>query len=314
MEAKHGAAKGKGTKKTKLTRKLTRAWTWKKIVVAQEEGPAEPSGGESDETAAADANGTLAELLAYSPPPELTVEQKRGAFWAKQQDCWAVPMGRDLAQMPWQEASPEETGLSEALYWCRKKGKTPLFLDNPQAQPIARHYGERGAVTLDIKRMFNDERARKVTRSELMKEARGKLVEAMKKGLPLHIALEDKVADLIGWCDAESFPMAIFDHRVVEALEPYRGEAAAARCAAMEEVWDPEDARYRPFSGLWYNCDHPFSKVLREPDLTRGGFVVKDGFEVIVSTHLERHEYAEALKINVPMQRLQPILVQPPYR
>ena len=110
------------------------------------------------------------------------------------------------------------------------------------------------------------------------------------------------------WCDADTLPLAIFDQRQTAALDEFTGDAAAAKVKDKVQVWDGERCEYKRFTGLW-DSHHPLDKVLRDPDLMRGAFVVGPGFEVVVSTTIPPTEIKGAYSINLPMQRLQ--LIQP---
>lgn len=120
--------------------------------------------------------------------------------------------------------------------------------------------------------------------------------------------LDDKAADLIAWCDKESFPLAALDHRVVAALEPYLGGEGAK--PHDEKVWDKELCCYHDWHGLWQS-DHPLAKVLRHTDLHRGSFDVMPGFEVVVACTHAPGDYKHALGTCMPMGRLQAIQPSP---
>lgn len=292
---------------------LKRAWTWRKLPAnkfqaailqvherQQAQAAAEAAGGGGDD-----------DLLAPPKPPETTaLAQQHDAYWATQDEehagCWVVPLGRDLARMPWlkQSADEGETCLDSAIARARSLEKTPLLLDSAQATHVDELYTSRGAVVLDASVMLSDERAQKRTHEQVMRDSREALIVAMREGRTLYIRLERTVTDFSGdqYCSDDAFPFSVFDQRVVAQLAPFTGAVAAQRYEAdVHGVWH----------GLW-GSEHPFASVLREKDRDPlGRFTVGDGFAVVVSTQKEKKDFKEALSSSLPLLRLQPIQPMP---
>jgi hypothetical protein len=202
-----------------------------------------------------------------------------------------VPYG-NVRRMPW--LADGETGMGVARARARQQGKTPLIVD-PSADSVVDHHFAFGGVpakVLDARAMFEDEAQGTRTRNQVMKDARKLLVEAMREGKTFYIQLHQRhKTDFAGglYSDNETLPLAVFDQRVVDTLEPFYADS--------EEAKD------------LFGSDHPLAAVLRPPDceMSTGRFVVARGFEVVVGTLKAVDDFERDLRNVIPMMRLQPI-------
>lgn len=100
----------------------------------------------------------------------------------------------------------------------------------------------------------------------------------------------------------EQFPISVFDFNTWSTTHDESNEATSL----ARYTGDPTDPRVE---GLW-ESSHPWAKILRLPDLNMksNNFVVRPGFEVVCCTYLRRGDYARALRVAIPMPRMQAIL------
>jgi hypothetical protein len=270
-------------------------WTFKKVPsvlllrrsTASQVAPEDPKSGETDNAAVDE------DLLVAATAAPLTLEEKESAFWKLQEAraCWEVPYG-NVRRMPW--LADGETGMGVAMARARQQGKTPLIVD-PSADSVVDHHFAFGGVpakVLDARAMFEDEAQGTRTRNQVMKDARKLLVEAMREGKTFYIQLHQRhKTDFAGglYSDNETLPLAVFDQRVVDTLEPFYADS--------EEAKD------------LFGSDHPLAAVLRPPDceMSTGRFVVARGFEVVVGTLKAVDDFERDLRNVIPMMRLQPI-------
>ena len=136
-----------------------------------------------------------------------------------------------------------------------------------------------------------------------MEELRVQLVNCMRYGHTLYIRLGDSACDFQATFNGEdTFPLAVFDRRVVSSLAEYREGSAKS---------------------LW-GSEHPLAKTLRESDLNQGLFqprfshrvrsdssAMLDGFDVVVCTQHPPEDFRGMLAESLPLQWLQPIKPHP---
>jgi hypothetical protein len=132
----------------------------------------------------------------------------------------------------------------------------------------------------------------------LMREARKQLVAAMTNGTAFYVQLtRGSWAQFTGagaaggcYCEDDSLPLSMLDHKVVSELAPYRG-------------------REKGVLDLYTSSTHSWAKVLREPDLDRetGTFHVHADFEVVVCINLEKEEEITELMGSLPAGKMQVI-------
>ena len=293
-----------GTKgNTKLKKALKRSFTWKKDVAAVADA-AMDAAEEAEEVAEA---ALIAAAAGTVDDPELTPEQRlekqREAFWTRQDGytCWQVPFALNRSKMPWLKDG--ETGLAVAMKRCREMGKTPLLVDTSYEQVVINWLDGLGeaVLTLDAHQMFLDERAATRSHKDVMRDSRLMLIKAMREGLTLHIRMNNKVTEFTGglYCDEESFPLSVFDQRVIDDLLKSFSTSTPIPPGLDKATW----------LGLWQKKEvHPFAKILREPDLTiDGGFFAAPGFNVVVTTTFKVDEYMSMLRNALPINRLQGI-------
>eukprot|EP00900_Chrysochromulina_parva_P010080 jgi/Chrpa1/19073/Chrysochromulina_OHIO_Genome00010239-RA len=124
--------------------------------------------------------------------------------------------------------------------------------------------------------MVMDEHQGKRSLAQIREAARRSFVNAMRYGQILLVRMSNTAARFKGrYSDPKTFPLAIFDHEIVDGLmRQYSGAA----------------------SDNLYQSSHPLAACLREDDTEHGFFTVRQGFEVVVSTHFARDTFAGYLE------------------
>ena len=245
---------------------------------------AEPLAAEAASGATATAEGSLAESQ---------------SFWALQDVAtfWTVPLAHG-ASMPW--LKPHERGLLVAIERSHGLSRTPLLIDSTEERLVDVYYSYQAAITLEAKKLVLDVAMKRRSHSEVMEALREQLVNCMKFGQTLYIRLADSACDFVhSFTSDDHFPLAVFDHAVVASLANYR----------LDNLW---------------GSDHPLAKCLRSEDLSQGIFQPRfshkasegdddrrEGFDVVVSTHMKPNEVGEMLADSLPLALLQPICPQP---
>ena len=296
--------KSSGGSNKNLKAVLKRSFTWKKIdmaTIAQDALDAEAEEEAAAAPAGAPSAGVMAEAIAAPLTEEERMAQRRAQFWARQDTfiCWQVPFQLNRDKMPW--LADHETGMEVAMARARSLQKTPLLVDDGFEKMTDQYFASKGdaVCVLEAKNMFNDERNGVRNHDTVMNDTRKLLVTAMREGWTFHIKLEEKVTDFAGgvYTDESTFPLAIFDQRVADSLLEHYTAAAPPPPGLDVESW----------SALW-KSEHPFAKVLREPDLDpKGRFFVGAGFNVVVSTYMKVDDYVGNLRNSMPLGRLQGI-------
>ena len=85
--------------------------------------------------------------------------------------------------------------LVKTIELAVSKGKTPLVIDSSEEDKVNTFYTYQSVVMLDGKKMGLDKSLRKIPVQDIMEDARAKLVQALKLGQPLVIALTKSVTD-----------------------------------------------------------------------------------------------------------------------
>lgn len=221
-------------------------------------------------------------------------EDLEKVFWTKQEamGTWKVPIGGDLARMPW--LSKGETGITAAIKRAQSLGKTPLLVDNTDDKTVDSFYAKKpNTVLLEATLMLADEKKQVRTHAKVMKDARELLVEAMKDGKTFYVRLKGEVTEFLNgnYTGADTLPVEVFSQKFINQLADYTGEA--------------ED----PHVGSLTDSDHPFAKVLRPKELDmKNNFTIKPGFEVVVCTWLPVSSFNEQLRCSLPLHGMQAIL------
>lgn len=90
------------------------------------------------------------------------------------------------------------TDLMEAIDESVTNNKTPLILDNSEDDKVNTFFNYRSAILIDGKKMGLDKSMRSIPVSEIMEDARKKVVNALKFGQTLVFALTKSVTDFHG--------------------------------------------------------------------------------------------------------------------
>ena len=221
-------------------------------------------------------------------PVDEDLATAQSEFWqaCEKSDCWTVPMGRDLSAMPW--LPHRSCGLLEALARSRRlRRRTALLIDSTTNRAVDTFFMYRPTQVIEAKMMVMDEHQGKRSLAQIREAARRSFVNAMRYGQILLVRMSNTAARFKDrYSDPKTFPLAIFDHEIVDGLmRQYSG-------AAGDNL---------------YQSSHPLAACLREDDTDHGFFTVRQGFEVVVSTHFARDSFAGYLENCLPMEKLQPI-------
>ena len=102
------------------------------------------------------------------------IAELKEAFWKARddEDCWQVPMGRDLQAMPW--LSSRSVGVLEAIRRARMNGKVALLVDNSKHRVVDTFFAYRNCQILEAKQLVLEERTGKRSRPQILEEARKK--------------------------------------------------------------------------------------------------------------------------------------------
>ena len=95
----------------------------------------------------------------------------QATFWKEREaeDCWIVPMGRDLEAMPW---LPNRTvGILEAIRRARKAGKIALLVDNSRHRVVDTFFSYRSVQIIEAKQLILEERTGKRSRAQVLELA-----------------------------------------------------------------------------------------------------------------------------------------------
>ena len=244
---------------------------------------------EDDQCAGPSPCATCGQRVAEPEPSEADAAL-REAFWHEREATaeWTVPMGRDLELMPWVGA--RGCGMLEAMQRARRlHGKVPLLIDNTRDRVVDTFFEYRAAHVLEAKQICLDERTGRRTRALIMEDNRKQLVHAMRYGRTLYIRCANVACPWTSRYVADDrFPLAVFDQRAADTLR--------------EEHSIPG-----PATNL-FGSAHPLAAALRVADTEHGVFIARVGFEVVVSTHFARDEYAHWLSKGLPLGSLQAIV------
>ena len=215
--------------------------------------------------------------------------QIRADYWKaiENKGVWEVPLGRDLDAMPW--LSRRGCGVLEAIERARRQHcRTALLVDNSADKVVDTFFLYRPVQVLEAKAMVIEERTGKRNRPQILEQARIKLVNAMRYGQTLYVRMSNTATQFVTtYSGPTTLPLAIFDQSAVGELQ----------------------SRHSGPSGEnLFGSNHSLAGALREEDTEFGFFVARHGFEVVVSTHLEKSDFMLLLQRALPMDMLQPIL------
>eukprot|EP01041_Mallomonas_annulata_P000892 gene892-1728_t len=158
--------------------------------------------------------------------------------------------------------------------------KTPLIVDNSEGDSVNTYYSYRNAILLDGKKMGLDKSLKKIPITEIMEEARKKLVAAIKLGVPLVIAMTASVTDF---------------------AQTFTDEAA---CNLLENPLDLENntKMYFPLdvfknAGNGLLADEKMDKLFRNNEKDHGVAVSRNaaGFHIILTSRFDPEDFEEYL-------------------
>eukprot|EP00929_Paragymnodinium_shiwhaense_P097363 TRINITY_DN59075_c0_g1_i1.p1 TRINITY_DN59075_c0_g1~~TRINITY_DN59075_c0_g1_i1.p1 ORF type:complete len:358 (-),score=66.63 TRINITY_DN59075_c0_g1_i1:253-1278(-) len=160
--------------------------------------------------------------------------------------------------------------LAEAASW----GKTALVICDGHAKEADTYFTYAGYVTIDAKYVLGKVQIEKaVSLEDMREELRGKVITAMRSGLPLHLAMHNSaVAFKEQYCEESTFPQSLFDF------------------------------------GSWCDSDQPdgvqeYKKIVRPEDLlewTGEAGVIKPGFHLAITSDFSREAAVEHLPAALP--------------
>ena len=216
------------------------------------------------------------------------IAELKEAFWKERdaEDCWKVPMGRDLVAMPW--LPHRSVGVLEAIRRARNKKKVALLVDNSKHRVVDTFFAYRNCQILEAKQLVLEERTGKRSRAQILEAARKKLVNALRYGQVLYVRMSTSAVRFKGtYTSPTTLPLAIFDQPSIDTLREYYSGPAGQNL---------------------YGSSHPLAGCLREADTEHGIFTARHGFEVVVSTHLQCDDFRELLERALPLDKMQPIM------
>ena len=168
------------------------------------------------------------------------------------------------------------TDLQDTIRLAIGKGKTPLVIDNSEEDKVNTFFTYQSATMLDGKKMGLDKTLKKIPVQDIMDDARKKLVQALKFGQPLVIALTKSVTD---------FALTFTD------------EVAGANGSL-----DLQAGKYIPielFKNAGRNCvsTEYLEALFRSEDKDQGMAISRnpDGFHVIITSQFAPEDYDEYL-------------------
>ena len=162
-----------------------------------------------------------------------------------------------------------------------------LLVDNTPERLVDTFYGYRHAQVLEAKAMVMDERMGRKSLAQIKESCRRVLVNAMKYGHTLYIRMSNTAAAFTTrYSDPRSLPLSIFDQAAIEGVR--------------------QNYTY-PTGANLFGSGHALAAILRETDTEHGWFTARPGFEVVVSTHFAKADFAELLDRALPLNMLQPI-------
>ena len=161
--------------------------------------------------------------------------------------------------------------------WKNEK-KTPLILN--ESGLMDRFFLHRDVNVIDAKSLFLKEKMQNIPHETVMEEMRSKLVNSMKFGKTLVIAMQNSAADIIGsYSGSSTFP-------VPEVFMPDR--------ITDESVW---------------------SLFVKEQDMIYPNtnvkiFIVKPEFQVVVTSQFPVEDYQEFLDNALPLKQCKEVLLR----
>ncbi|KAK3247582.1 hypothetical protein CYMTET_42925 [Cymbomonas tetramitiformis] len=135
---------------------------------------------------------------------------------------------------------------------------------------------------------------------------RKQLVNAMKQGYYFVVILQDQAPDFVNeFCHQDYFPVEVFSHGDFCELS---GEKDLTH--GREGMPDTYAQLHVHTGSVITNRKQEWiDKVVREEDKEAGVFVVRDGFQVVVTSVCQMESYAKFLKHSVPLKKMKVLFV-----
>lgn len=172
--------------------------------------------------------------------------------------------------------------LEDALHEAREQRRTTLLLDPSPARPVDSYFAYGDCTVVHAKQLVLEVRGAGVPVGDAREGLRKSLVHAMRWGHTLVVRMADSAADFMGsYCADDCFPARLFDGSATPS---------GTEIARSGSVW---------------------AKVLRPSDLESGRFFVPGHFRVCVTSVFDAAKFEQRLGDALPLDVLQPVLVQP---
>jgi len=175
--------------------------------------------------------------------------------------------------------------LLEAVEEARKKGKTPLIIDNTPGFRAETFFQYRDTHIIECKKMIVD-KAKGTSVEDILEEERRRLWDSrsFKFGKAVMFRLANTACDLNGMFNSESFPVtALLDATEVQKV------------SGSENV---PNMKTSPFIKMASDRDEAL-------ELEANGF--HEAFNVLVVTQFTEEDYVEFLKDQIPLHLMQPM-------
>ena len=159
------------------------------------------------------------------------------------------------------------------------EGKTPLILN--ECGLIDKCYADRGSGSfIDAKSLFLRESMENIPHEVIMEELRSKLVNAMQSGHTLVVSMESNSAEIVGrFSGKRTFP--------------------------VPEVFIPDRIRDER---VWFQFVKETEKF--NPETNVRGFIIKKGFEVVVTSRFAIADYQRFLEEVLPLNHCRTLFLK----
>lgn len=204
--------------------------------------------------------------------------------------------------------------LPDACRGCALDKRTPLIIDATQQRNMVDMYFKyERACCIEANSMYMKQLAAKsdIQKSpedylDVWESWRKQLVNAMKQGYYLVVILQDQAPDFVNdFCHPDYFPVEIFSHGDFCELS---GEKDLTH--GREGMPDTYAQLHVHTGSVVTNRKQEWiDKVVREEDKEAGVFVVRDGFQVVVTSVCQMESYAKFLRHSVPLKKMKVLFV-----
>lgn len=181
--------------------------------------------------------------------------------------------------------------IPDAMREARKKGKTPLILDNTEGQRVEVYFTYSDAYIIECKKMIMDKGAKHMSVDDILEEERARFFrgKCFLMGKVVCFRLGNSACNFKGMFNGEVFPtLALFDRAQVD------------NCLGPVDLHDDRVEK------------SPLFKMAtdKEDILELSSMGIHDKFEVVVITQFEEDSYEEFLRDMIPLELFQPMRPQ----